>query len=175
MKRYIHASDEPWYVVDVKIPETEEEVRRAEKRRIQRELEDEADAYDLEHSEGIYANEMPDGYLKTTRFTTPSIKTDDQRNALEALELAISEKFAQFDRMCDITFNLTSEAHWDGVIDEYEEGYYIQLFGTRSSFNAFVSGDLVIRKPRNLSEKIGSYKVEGYNGTVDYMSRRRYK
>ena len=33
-----------------------------------------------------------DGYLQTTKFTTPSIKTDDQRNALEAFEIAVIEK-----------------------------------------------------------------------------------
>lgn len=63
----------------------------------------------------IHATELPDGYLKTTRFTTPSIKTNDQRNALEALEVAIAEKFDQFDKMNDITMNLTSDTHWQGV------------------------------------------------------------
>ena len=122
----------------------------------------------------IHANtEIPAGYLKTTKFTAPYIKTDDQRNALEALEIAIVEKFKQFDTMCDIQFHLTSEASWRGTIDEYPEGYYIQLEATRSGFQAFVEGDHVIRKPRKLSEKIRSYDVAGVNGRVDYLSKRR--
>ena len=56
----------------------------------------------------IRTSEIPDGYLRTTRFSTPSIITDDQRNALEALEIAIAEKFDQFDKMNDITFHLSS-------------------------------------------------------------------
>lgn len=122
----------------------------------------------------IHSNtEMPAGYLKTTKFTTPYIKTDDQRNALEALEIAIAEKFKQFDTMCDIQFHLTSEASWRGTIDEYPEGYYIQLEATRSGFQAFVEGDHVIRKPRKLSDKIRSYDVAGVNGRVDYLSKQR--
>lgn len=42
-------------------------------------------------------NGLPDGYLRTTKFTSPSIRTDDQRNALEALEIAITDKFDEFD------------------------------------------------------------------------------
>ena len=121
----------------------------------------------------IHASEIPNGYLTTTRFTTPSIKTDDQRNALEALEIAITEKFKQFDTMCDIQFHLTSEASWTGTIDEYPEGYYILISVTRAGFQAFVEGDHVIRKPRNLSQKIGTYDIEGHNGRVEYMSRRK--
>ena len=118
----------------------------------------------------IRAASLPNGYLKTTKFTTPSIKTDDQFNALEALEVAISSKFDQFDRMCDIQLHLTSDSTWTGKIDEYEEGYYIQLEATRSSFQAFVAGDKVIRKPRVLSNKIATYEVEGTRGRVDWMS-----
>ncbi len=123
----------------------------------------------------IHATELPDGYLKTTRFTSPSIKTDDQRNALEALEVAIAEKFDQFDKMNEITLHLTSDTHWQGVIEEYDEGYYIKLEGTRSSFQAFVllGGGGVVRKPRILSEMIGYYDVDGSNGQVYNMSRRR--
>ena len=117
------------------------------------------------------AEELPAGYLKTTRFTAPSIKTDEQRNALEALEIAISEKFKQFDQMCDIQFHLTSDASWRGTIDEYPEGYYIKLEVTRAGFQAFVEGDHVIRKPRKLSEKIRTFDVQGTNGEVYYMSR----
>ena len=87
----------------------------------------------------IKSTEIPDGYLKTSRFTAPSIKTREQRNALEALEIAIVEKFPQFDRFCDRQVYFTSSAHWQGVIDEYESGYYIQLTATQSAFNAFVA------------------------------------
>lgn len=121
----------------------------------------------------IRAAEMPAGYLKTTRITTPSIKTDDQRNALEALEIAISEKFAQFDAFMNRQTYLTSAGSWRGVIEVYPSGYYINLEGTRSGFQAFVSGDRVIRKPRILGEMEGYYEVEGDNGQVYYMSRRR--
>lgn len=60
----------------------------------------------------IQTSDIPDGYLRTTKFTTPSIKTDDQRNALEALEIAIAEKFDQFDKMNEITLHLTSDSFW---------------------------------------------------------------
>lgn len=121
----------------------------------------------------IRTSEVPAGYLKTTKFTTPSIKTDDQRNALEALEIAIAEKFDQFERFCDIQLHLTSEASWRGVIYEYESGYWIKLDATRSNFQAFVQGDSVVRKPRNAGELIGHYDVEGVRGEVYHMSSRR--
>ena len=121
----------------------------------------------------IQTSDIPGGYLRTTKFSTPSIKTDDQRNALEALEIAITEKFDQFDRMNEITIHLTSDSFWQGVIEEYEEGYYIKLSATRSGFQAFVQGDSVIRKPRNLSDRIAYYEVEGNRGTVEFMSRAR--
>lgn len=121
----------------------------------------------------VRTSEIPDGYLKTTRFSTPSIRTDDQRNALEALEIAITEKFDQFDKMNEITLHLTSDSFWQGVIEEYPEGYYIKLSATRSGFQAFVQGDSVIRKPRNLSDRIAYYEVKGNRGTVEFMSRAR--
>lgn len=53
MKRVIRSAEErDWFVVDTPIPDCDPD---AEKKRISRELEDEADAYDLEHGEGIYA------------------------------------------------------------------------------------------------------------------------
>lgn len=118
-------------------------------------------------------NTMPEGYLKTNKFTAPSIKTDDQRNALEALELAIMQKFKQFEAMCDRTFYLTSAAFWQGEIYQYDTGYYIQLEGTRSNFTAFVQLDSVIRKPRNIGELIAKYSVEGEDGEVRYLSRNK--
>ncbi len=114
--------------------------------------------------------EMPNGYLTTTRFNAPFIKTDGQRNALEALEIAISQKFKQFSSMCDIQFHLTSAATWSGTIDEYDEGYYIQLEATRSSFQAFVHNDTVIRKPRKLSKEVIRYRVYGEEGQVTHMT-----
>lgn len=118
----------------------------------------------------IHASEIPEGYLRTSKFTTPSIRTDEQRNALEAFEIAITEKFKQFDQMCDIQLHLTSDSAWTGVIDEYPEGYYIQLNATRSGFQAFVEGDHVIRKPRKLGEKLHSFNVDGNGGTIYFMS-----
>lgn len=121
----------------------------------------------------ISTSEIPDGYLRTTRFTTPSIKTNDQLNALEAFEIAVTEKFDQFEKFCDIQLHLTSDSSWTGTIYEYEAGYWIKLQATRSSFQAFVSGDSVVRKPNNSGELIGRYDVEGNRGTVYYMSRNR--
>ena len=117
--------------------------------------------------------EIPPGYLKTSKFTAPSIKTWDQQNAAEAFDLAVTQKFAQFDKMMDIQLHLTSDTSWTGKIDEYEQGYYVQLEATRSSFNAFVSGDSVIRKPRDPGEKIGTYDVSGNAGAIYWMSKRR--
>lgn len=51
----IKASED--FVVDYKIPDDPDYWKREEQKRIQRELDDEADAYDLEHDEGIYAAE----------------------------------------------------------------------------------------------------------------------
>ncbi len=45
------------FVVD--FPITDEYAERQERRRKELELEDEADAYDLEHKEGIYSSEVP--------------------------------------------------------------------------------------------------------------------
>lgn len=116
-------------------------------------------------------NKIPDGYLKTSKFTAPSIKTDDQRNALEAFEIAVSEKFKQWDNFINRQFYLTSDSGWSGKIEKYADGYYINIQGTRSGFQAFVSGDLVIRKPRLMTPMIGWYEVDGNNGTVRWMSR----
>lgn len=117
--------------------------------------------------------EIPSGYLKTSKFTTPSIKTDDQRNACEAFELAITQKFPQFDDFMTRQIYLTSDTSWSGVIEEYPEGYYVKLEGTRSGFQAFVKGDSVIRKPVKLSPMIAHYDVNGNSGTVYWMSRRK--
>ena len=52
----ITSSSKPDWLVDFKIPDYESESAR--KARIQRELDDEADAYDLEHGEGIYSDDV---------------------------------------------------------------------------------------------------------------------
>lgn len=119
------------------------------------------------------ATEMPAGFLKTSKFTAPSIKTDEQRNALEAFEIAVTEKYKQFESLLDRQFQLTSDTAWYGTITQYEEGYYINIEATRSSFSAFVQGDTVIRKPRNLRPAICSFDVEGRDGTLSWMSKRR--
>ena len=55
----VTASEErPWYVVNYKIPDDPESIKRDERRRMQRELADEEDAYDLEHGEGIYSSDI---------------------------------------------------------------------------------------------------------------------
>ncbi len=118
-------------------------------------------------------NKIPDGYLKTSKFTTPSIKTDGQRNALEAFEIAVSEKFKQFEDFMTRQVYLTSESSWRGKIEKYSDGYYINLEGTRSGFQAFVSGDSVVRKPRRTSGLLGWYEVDGNSGTVYWMSEWR--
>lgn len=51
----ITSSSKPDWLVDVEIPNNES--KEDKKRRIQRELEDEADAYDLEHGEGMYSDD----------------------------------------------------------------------------------------------------------------------
>ena len=73
--------------------------------------------------------------------------------------------------MNEITLHLTSDSFWQDVIEEYPEGYYIKLSATRSGFQAFVQGDFVIRKPRNLGDRIAYYEVEGNRGLVEFMSR----
>lgn len=117
----------------------------------------------------IRSSELPAGYLKTNRFN--SIIKDN--NVLEAIEIAIAQKYDQFERFMQRQSYLTSDASWTGVVDQYPEGYYIQLEGTRSGFNAFVSGDQVIRKPVRLGEKIGKFDVDGNNGYVYNVSRNR--
>lgn len=51
----ITSSTKPDWLVDVQIPDYESE--EGKKRRIQRELDDEDDAYDLEHGEGMYSDD----------------------------------------------------------------------------------------------------------------------
>ena len=48
-------SDKPWWLVDVQIPDKES--GQDKQKRLQRELADEEDAYDLEHGEGIYSDD----------------------------------------------------------------------------------------------------------------------
>ena len=127
----------------------------------------------IEFATDIQKEEMPAGFLKTSKFTAPSIKTPAQRNALEAFEIAVTEKFKQFDGMLGVQMGLTSGTGWSGVIDEYPEGYYIQINATRSNFQAFVQGDHVIRKPRVLSDKVAHYNIDGDGGTVYFMSSGR--
>lgn len=128
---------------------------------------------DVNKNKKVTASELPAGYLRTTRFSTPSIKTDDQRNALEAFEVAVANKFDQFDKFMERQMYLTSDSSWSGYIEVYPEGYYVSLEGTRSSFQAFVSKDLTIRKPRKLSPMEGYYDVNGNAGQVYYMSSLR--
>lgn len=119
----------------------------------------------------IRTSELPEGYLKTNRFNS---RINDN-NVLEAIEIAISVKFAQFDKMIERQMYLTSDSSWDGKVTEYPEGYYIQLDATRSGFQAFVADGDVIRKPLKLSDPIGVYSVSGSAGHVQYISRNRMR
>ena len=114
----------------------------------------------------IRSSELPGGYLKTNHFNS----TINNTSVLEAIELAISEKFDQFDKMMERQMYLTSGTSWTGKVTEYPEGYYIQLEATRSSFQAFVSGDDVIRKPVKLSDPIAEYDVSGDAGHIQWVS-----
>lgn len=115
----------------------------------------------------IRSSEMPLGYLKTNHFNS----TINDTSVLEAIELAIYMKFDQFDKMMERQMYLTSGTSWTGKVTEYPEGYYIQLEATRSSFQAFVVGDHVIRKPAKLSDPVGVYDVEGDAGHIQYISK----
>ena len=115
----------------------------------------------------VKSSTLPDGYLRTTRFN--SRINEEDYNVLEAIEIAITEKWDQWDKFMERQIYLTSDNSWNGVVDEYPEGYYIILEGTRSGFNAFVQGDRVIRKPVKLSERIKTYNVSGDGGHVDYI------
>lgn len=114
----------------------------------------------------VKSTEMPLGYLKTNHFNSRINNT----SVLEAIELAIYAKFDQFDKMMDRQMYLTSGTSWTGKVTEYPEGYYIQLEATRSSFQAFVVGDDVIRKPAKLSDPVGEYDVSGDAGHIQWVS-----
>lgn len=114
----------------------------------------------------IRSAELPGGYLKTNHFNS----TINNTSVLEAIELAISEKFDQFDTMMDRQMYLTSGTGWTGTVTEYPEGYYIQIEATRSSFQAFVTGDDVIRKPSKLSDPIVQYDISGDAGHIQWVS-----
>ena len=81
--------------------------------------------------------------------------------------------FDQFEKFMNRQAYLTSDTSWSGYIEVYPEGYYINLEGTRSGFQAFVSKDLTIRKPRKLGPMEGFYYVDGSAGQVYYMSPMR--
>ena len=117
----------------------------------------------------IKASELPAGYLQTTRFNS---RINDN-NVLEAIEIAIAEKFYQWEKTMDRQFYLTSGTGWQGTVTAYPEGYYIQIDVTRGGFQAFVEGDHVIRKPRVLSDPIGTYSISGDKGHVQYVSKLR--
>lgn len=116
----------------------------------------------------IKSTELPPGYLKTNHFNS---RINDNNSVLEAIEIAIAAKFDQFDKMMDRQMYMTSGTSWYGKVTEYPEGYYVQLEATRSSFQAFVAGADVIRKPVKLSDPVGVYEVEGDAGHVQYISK----
>ena len=121
----------------------------------------------------IRTAELPAGYLKTNRFNS---KIADN-NVLQAIEIAISQKFDSFEEFCDRQLHFTSDSAWTGTVTQYElQGYYIQLEATRAQFVAFVdeTGN-VIRKPRNLDPKsiIGEWDVSGNRGHIEFVSSNR--
>ncbi len=111
--------------------------------------------------------DLPNGYLKTNRFNS---RINDN-NVLEAIEIAISQKFDQWSKTMDRQFYLTSGTGWNGIVVQYPEGYYIQVDVTRGRFQAFVEGDHIIRKPLKLSDPIGKFWISGDGGHVEYISR----
>jgi len=118
----------------------------------------------------ITSAEIPAGYLKTNKFNS---RINDN-NVLEAIEIAIAEKFEQWEKTMDRQFYLTSGTGWQGEVIEYPEGYYILIDITRGGFQAFVDGDRVIRKPRVLSNPVAKYSVSGDKGHVEYVSTPKY-
>lgn len=117
----------------------------------------------------IRASELPPGYLETNRFNS---RINDN-NVLEAVEIAIAEKFDQWEKTMDRQFYLTSGTGWRGEVTQYPEGYYVKVEVTRGGFQAFVEGDHVIRKPVRLSEPIGKFDIQGDKGHVEFVSRNR--
>ena len=115
----------------------------------------------------VRASELPPGYLTTTRFNS---RINDN-NVLEAVEIAIAEKFDQWEKTMDRQFYLTSGTGWRGEVIQYPEGYYVKVEVTRGGFQAFVEGDHVIRKPVRLSEPIGKFDIQGDKGHVEFVSR----
>lgn len=88
------------------------------------------------------------------------------------LDIAISEKHDTFEKMLDITYNLTGDDAWSGHVYTCKQGMWFKLEGTRSSFQAYVdSNGRLVRKPRNLifnrrfclygrKENIDRYRLE---------------
>ena len=88
------------------------------------------------------------------------MKTREQRNIAEKLE-AFMIQSPSFDTMLSITANVTSDTHWTGTVKVFDEGFYIQLVGTRSQASGFLDNDgNLIRKPRNITA-IEVWDVQG--------------
>lgn len=89
-----------------------------------------------------------------------NLKTNAQMNVAEQIECLMISKNS-FESMLNISFHLTSCDGWQGTATQYEEGYYIELIGTRSQCNGFIDNKgNIIRKPSKLT-LIKKYNVKG--------------
>lgn len=102
-----------------------------------------------------------------------NLKTQEERNIAEIIEIAMLEKEEQFKKMLDRTCYFTSGNGWSGTVKLYSCGYYIELEGTQSAFKCFLDNcNNVIRKPRNI-EIEEQYSVSGDNTEIQRISRDR--
>ncbi|WP_394916985.1 hypothetical protein [uncultured Robinsoniella sp.] len=98
-----------------------------------------------------------------------NLKTQEERNIGEIIEIAMCEKEEQFKKMLDRTCYLTSDTGWSGTVKLYRCGYYIELEGTRSVFKCFLDNcNNVIRKPRNI-EIEQKYSISGNNTEIHHI------
>lgn len=118
MKRYIHAfqdPDKPW-LVDYDLSKmTDEQWAEEERKRIQQETDDEADYYDREHGEGIYASkyyEDADTYVVKIWY-----ETDPGHDTLGPV--ASEEIFFEVANSPDEAIENVKRA-WTGPIDRIE-------------------------------------------------------
>lgn len=97
-----------------------------------------------------------------------SLKTQEQFNIAEVIEICMMEKEAQFIKFLERTNHFTSDMGWTGNITEYEQGFYLDLCATQCTFKCFLDNtNNVIRKPNNIKlDKIRCYTVSGNNTEI---------
>lgn len=94
-----------------------------------------------------------------------------QRDIAEQVECLMVGKEKQFEKFIDITVYLTSDSSWNGVVTEYNEGYYIELHGTRSGIKGFIDcNGNCIRKPRNIIP-LCMYDIYGHYTEIENVER----